>query len=752
MLTVPPTANTGLNEFDLLNLDPVTAEAPESRIKDVVSALSIFATLRTADEKSASNRARLDAMFDGAAPYDQRVLVSTGQGSRTNLNFGEAARYLDISMSAFVDLYTSLERLVRVHVRAGEPTQRTEAEDVIAEEATAVHRDWPEAHSSFLRLCNEFTKHGVGVTYFDDAKNWRYRVSGLSDFLLPRQTKASEEAIEVACVRRQYLLHELYAIIRNPAAAAKVGWDVDEIKRVIMTNAKTTGRTGSHTYLDWETTQRELKNNDLYTGIENTSVEVVCMWVREFDGSISYLMFSEETPKTFMFRRDKMFARAEHAFLLFAYGVGTNGTYHSVRGLGGRIFNHVQTSNRLRCQRLDSAMMAGAVMIQPDSQRALADLSFTMYGPYSILSPNVRIVEKVVPNLTQNMDPALADIQSQLQQNVDSVSTYGNQSSPYRNELQTEHDLAVSSRLSGSTLNLFYASFSRLMREFVRRLVTGDKSDPAVRDFYARCAERGVGEETIKSIDHSKTSAVKAIGAGSAANRLLALRELRGIAGDFDETGRRNLTRDITSERVGRDLVDRYAPPNPAPRQGLDTKMAMLENQQMQAGFGIPVLDSEMHGDHLRIHLPVFGEMLAAIDSGTADPVQLLPVVQLFHQQISDHTQYLAGSPAAAAEVAAAKQALQMGDEVITNTGRKIQAMQRKQVQATEDPATGPAAEAPAGPTQAEMKLQEHQLKMQIAEEKAQLDMRIKDAKAQQELALKDVARAADLTGTVTNR
>jgi hypothetical protein len=111
---------SGLNEFDLLNLDPQTLTPPESRIRDVKAASSIYDTLRKADEKSSSNRARIDAMFDGASPYDQRVLFSTGQGNRTNLNFGEAQRLLDVSMSAYVDLYTSLEKLDPALLEAAE--------------------------------------------------------------------------------------------------------------------------------------------------------------------------------------------------------------------------------------------------------------------------------------------------------------------------------------------------------------------------------------------------------------------------------------------------------------------------------------------------------------------------------------------------------------------------------------------------------------------------------------------------------
>jgi hypothetical protein len=636
-----------------------------------------------------------------------------------------------------------LQKLVRVSVTLGEPAERQDAEDIIAEELTEMMREWPEFHSNYLRLCTEFTKHGVGVSYFEDPHNWKFRVCGFGDFLIPRQTPASEESIEVGCARRQYLLHELYGFIKNEEAAAKIGWDVDEVKRVISKNARTSGRNGSNTYADWEVTQREMKNNDLYTGLENTTVSVVHMWVREFDGSVSLLMFAEESPKEFLFRKNSMFKKPEHAYVMFAYGVGTNGTYHSVRGLGNRIFNHIQTSNRIRCQMIDSAMMGGAVMIQPETQRALEDLSFTMYGPYSILSPNVRIIEKAAPNLTNTMQPALTDLQNQLAMNVDLVSTYGNQSSPYRNNLQTEHDLAVSSRLTGSTINLFYSSWSRLLREIVRRVTTNSKRDEYVTSFYKRCAERGVDAKVIASLNHEKTVAVRAIGAGSAANRLLALRELNSIAGGYDEVGRRNLLRDITSERVGRDLVDRYAPANPEPRTTVDAKIALLENQAMQSGQPVAVLDSELHGMHLRMHAPLLQQLVSGIQTGEIDPLQALPIVQMVYQHCAEHTNYLAADPSAKAEVAQMKQLLQVGEEIITNFTRKIEADQRKAMEAGQ----GQEGAQQAGPTPTDLKMQEHQMKMEIAQQKAQIEMQIKQAKADQDLALKDAERALKLSG-----
>jgi hypothetical protein len=737
----------GLAEIELLNLDQDSGEAPQERLASVSAAVSIYSNLVHADDTSAIHRSRIDALFDGVPPYDPAVLKSTGQGSRTNLNFGEAQRYLDVAMSSYVDLYSSLERLVAVRLgKNASEENRTDIEDVISEELTTTLRSLPEFHTNYLRLCAEFTKHGVSVAYFDTPTDWRFRVCGLGEFVIPRQSVASEEGIEVAVARRDYLLHELFGFIRDEEVATKLGWDCEEVKRVLVKNATTAESKVKAN--DWEDIQREMKNNDLYTGFRNTTVSVVHMWVREFDGSVSFYMFAESGPKTFLFRESSRYKSPEQAYVLFAYGVGTNGTYHSIRGLGQRIFNHVQVSNRLRCQMVDSAILAGSVMLQPTSERDLEKLSFTVYGPYSVLSPGLDLVEKQPNNLSQTMKPALDEMGNQLSLNVDLMSTYGpNINSPYRNELQTEHDISVASRLSGSTLNLFYSSWSRLLREVVRRICTG-KKDVWINRFFERCAERGVNAQDIANIDFDRTVAVRAIGAGSMTNRLLALREINQYAGAFDEVGRKQLVRDIVASRVGHDIADRYIPRQQEPRQTTQGKIAFLENMAMRNGQEVPVVSSEPHLEHLTEHVPLLQEMLAVIQSGEQDLESALPIATVLFGHVTDHAQFLSMDPNAQAEIAEIKKLLQIGDEVITNFGRRLQRMQRENAEAQGEVQPGD----PQAPNPVELKMAEHRLKMQIARDKADLDMQIRQSKAEQDLAIKDAERALKLGGMSTSR
>lgn len=311
--------------------------------------------------------------------------------------------------------------------------------------------------------------------------------------------------------------------------------------------------------------------------------------------------------------------------------------------------------------------------------------------------------------------------------------------------MQVVSDMDVATRISGATLNLFYASWNRLMREMVRRVVQSKKKDAAIKDFYARCEKRGVEEEFIKKLDVERTKAVRSIGSGSLANRLVSLRELQGISGQFDDVGRRNLTRDIVSTRVGHDMADRYVPAEVESRPAVDTKIAILENSQLQQGQPVPVVSNELHGQHLQVHVPLLQQLIEAIDTGQADPQQVLPMLQAFYQHTSETVQYAAGDPALEGLVGQTKQVLQIAEEALNNTMKALEKIQRDQaIAAQEDGGEQPAGEQPDGPSEVDLKMQKAQVEMQISQQKAELDMALKQRKFDQEQTMRDAKAALE--------
>jgi hypothetical protein len=250
------------------------------------------------------------------------------------------------------------------------------------------------------------------------------------------------------------------------------------------------------------------------------------------------------------------------------------------------------------------------------------------------------------------------------------------------------------------------------------------------------------------SIDVDRIEAVRTIGGGSAANRIVKLRELQTVAGQYDQTGQRNLTRDITASLVGYRQADRYAPVVDAPRETYDTKVAMLENGQLDNGTQVEVLSNEAHSIHIPIHAEKAQGMLEAVDSGQADPKEHLDAFMAYHSHLAQTLEFASQNMNLEGMVAETKQLLQYLEEVINNTQKSLEADQRKAM--AEQEAGQEAMMAEQGQPAEDPQLATHRVKMQIMEEQAALEMRIRKAKADQELAIKDAEMALKLGGGTT--
>ena len=89
----PATAQLPIDALKLQTI-PEKGAPPISRMRDVKSAHELFVQLREADRLASDNRAIVQAMFDDVPPYNDADLISTGQGFRTNVNFGDAGSLL----------------------------------------------------------------------------------------------------------------------------------------------------------------------------------------------------------------------------------------------------------------------------------------------------------------------------------------------------------------------------------------------------------------------------------------------------------------------------------------------------------------------------------------------------------------------------------------------------------------------------------------------------------------------------------
>ena len=739
METHSPTVNDPL--VGNLNAD---GSVPPSRIKDPDSLHQVFIRLKQSDDVNARNRAEVDAMFDGEAPYDGNTIRQAGMGSRCNLNFGEAETLLESALAAYVDLINSVERLVSVSIKEADPQKKMDWEQIIAEGFTKMLREWDEFSFKHVLNSTYFIKHGVSVAYWEDEYDWRWQISKIGDFLLPRRTFASEEMIEVAISPRIMRAHELYSFIKDGERAEELGWDLDEVKRAILSN---TGSQSSHSITDWERYQEDLKNNDVFVAHGSGSeVRVIHAWVKEYDGTIShYISLADGSNKEFLYQKRSRFRKACDAFVTFTYGVGTNGYYQSIRGLGYKVFPHVQVSNRMRCQFVDGAMLSTSLLIQPDSEDSLENLAFEYLGPFSVLNSGVNILEKNLPNIGQNAIPVLQDMSQMLQERAGAYrSPTGNPNPKERTKFEVQAQLQGDARLSTGAMNLFYEPWNRLLRGAFKRAcredyLAAERGGEAIASFKKYCTSRGVPLDVL----HNKieeVNAVRSIGAGSDQLRLVAMDEFMQIMGQFDEQGKQNLLRDRVAARIGYDHVDRYVPKLPEARPVIDQKIAELENAAMAQGRPVQIQSTENHFVHASVHIQDITQMAEAVKQQQADPRQAVAYFQLAMPHATQHLEVVAQDASRKQEYGQLKKALQQAGEIAQQTSEKMQAEQARQAEAAQQIPQG-AAPAEASP-EAQAKLQAEQAKIQMETERHQQKLALQAAEAKQKLALRDAETA----------
>lgn len=733
----------GLQEIDKISSELALLDekgkAPKNRVTSATTIRGIYNQMIIDDEASATARVRVQGMKDGDPPFSPGALKMQKQASRANANFLQGAKIIAKVANGFNDIIFSVKTLMSIETEYGEEAERFNNNRIIAEELTRTIRKWPSFASHFMQLVDKFVTHGVGIGYFPDTRDWRYEVAGFGDFLIPRQTPASEEKIQIAISKQDMPVTELYDMIEDPETAAKLGWNVPAVRAAInrATDRASTGETG-----EFESMQKEIKNNDISFNRKYQYVRILRAIVREFDGSLSFYMLEKDGNGEILCSQPSRYKTVNEAFVFFCYGIG-NGTFHGIRGLGHILYPLVQLHNRLMCMLADSAMLSGSLMIQPESQKALDDLAMQAFGPFMILSPGVNVVEKAMPNLAQSSMPVLSEVKDRMAESGSHFAVGGgSKNEVYQNRLQSEAQMEEAAGGDSASIDLFYASWDRLLREMVRRIIEGDKSDPLISEFYKRIEKRQVPLEAVKSIDHDSTYATRAIGAGNPSFRTIGLGRLVQLLPNLDEIGQKRLIHQIVADIVGYQNASFYAAEPEENRVNVEAKVAEMENILLLQGNPIGVNPQELHATHAMIHVTPLQETIEGIERGEIDPIASLPGLRQMLSHLGMHAEPLAKDPTQRSVFGIVKEGINNLTQIVDNFERAIRADQRQGEGAPAEGGESPDAIEDTKRQIAEMQLQTAQFKRDLAMRIGEIKISELQAKAQQALALNDVRAA----------
>lgn len=739
-LTDSYNANSPSNSASEIS-DKPTAAAP--RFKDASAALSAYRRAKTLDDSSSKNRALVQAMVDGEPPFKLSALRAAGRPTATNINFLEGAAVVDATTTAYNALIDGVDTLARGVMSPGmfEPQEEVEFAEGIAEEISNLIRENPEFSFNWEYISRQVATHGVAVAYFPEDEGVDWAAGGLDDFVIPRQTRATEEAVDVLFALRKPLLHEIWRAIEDEKVATELGWNVRVAKKALVQASK--GATVTSWATDWAELQTRLKNNDLGESFDSATVPVVHAWVREKSGKVSHYMFLADGSgnEEFLFAKRDRFDSPLDAFVIFTAGIGSNGTYHSIRGAAYRAYNVICESNKLRCAMIDGTKLAMATLIRPKDGESMDDMTIVVNGSTAYLPPDAEIADRGnFPSPAQYALPIVTDLSQLLSSTTGMFRPRPSANEgPDKTRFEMQAQIESQTALTTSAVNVFYRSMGRFLNSILRRVqkldpeqlaITGEH--PAILEFYRRVVARDIPVEAVKAMH--KLVPIKALGLGSPTQRLAAVQGLGQLAGSFDAVGRRTFDRMLAATYLGYDGVDAVLPRNPAPRTTIDNKVAELEHSALE-DREVQVDPTELHQTHIEVHFsilqPDFEEIKKEIDSGEEDAEDAIDDIQYLQrtvQHIAAHIEQLRPDPTRAEQVA------QYDDAI----GQYVAAVKRlaDQTQAAIDEEENSQKGDKMSP-EAQMKFEEHRQKMAMVQEAFDQKMRLKEAEAQQRARLR---------------
>lgn len=745
------------NEGKVLGLTE-GGKAEPSRIGDASSAWTLWQKLVDEDGTASSFRAKIAGQINGNPPRDPAMMRNKGLGGFSNVNWREAEGIIEMNASSFWDLDMNVPNFIGCNIyddrKLAIPDELNYG-NVVAEEYTRTLKAWPEYFYNRMLSILEMLKYGLGSVFWRDKYDWRFQATKIGTVLLPGETKALTREPEMLMFRDSLRVGELYRLIetdKDKEQSEEVGWDVGEVKDAILRAQKSRPDAAKRMQVpEWEAMQQSIKNNDYMTNYVSCNPVQVChIFVREISGERKvshYIICEDEQRNEFLYKNIGEFDSIYNTICLFLAGVG-DGDVKSVKGLGHKIYPHIEQSNNFMNHMVNTGYLAGSFIVSTTTPNAM---SMTQFGPVTILP---RHVEPVGNSFMPNMD-YLARVRMQLQGIIGSNTGVFQRQAERSGPPKTAHEVNVeevkNARLEKTQVNVHYLQLDAMHKEVFRRLTSADYPKYAdgyeqAREFVQRCVDRGVPKEFLNPA-RCNVYAVRAVGHGSGLAQTAITGEILGISDQFPVIGQHNALQDFVASRVGQQNVARYVPAismRDVPNS--ETSVATLENNAIVQGMETMVGADQPHPIHVPIHLNLLNSVAQSYmenkDGGNVDVVKTYQILARGVQHVGEHLQFWMRNPARKAEREQAIEVLKQIQMLVKQLEPQVRQVMQEQQQAMQQQAQA----------QAQQMSPEMQLKMRKLEEEAAIKREnmlrqnaIREEKLQHGLRLSETKAAAEI-------
>lgn len=716
-----------MNGNGVIPLGISDSKLPQERFRDRTDVHNLCDDMIAGDRKRNLLRTNVERIWAGNPVYSRDWLKKKQQSWRARVNYRTLKGITALVETAIYNLDMEVRECIHIGIDFGSPNDRRRWQKCIESHFTRMYmQNWQDSDFHVQRRIHENVLHGMGYHLCSVKGQWIPRTPPSGCVIFPEDTPLNfNEDGEYFLVRDPRTGVQIYNFIRNEEAAAKQGWNVDAVWRLLSELSKT-----DKVKADPQETMRQYNAGDMGASRKSQRAWLDYLFIKEFDadggkpGISLYIVAEKHDVGDYLFR--KRYYLDEWPLFLFPYEIGS-GTIDSIRGLGEQVKDYCELDNRIKNSMADRVLTGSTIPVIQKGNIDREALKLMRVGLFSIIPQGLEPTNWTWPDLQQG---PLA-FSRELRQEMLSNNQTAIPQEPERQDRQTGMEYMSRSQnisqVAAGRSNYYYRNLTRfyafILKTACKNTTGSSPSAILSKQFVEACYRDGVPKEAFDHI--VEVDAERSVGRGSAASRLQALTSLFNFVYPNAPVEKQiNLEQDYAACVTSYQQADEYARSHEdsnVPQS--DDSIAMLENQVMENGGRALAADGQNHLRHGQIHIgDAEGLQQECEQNNEQNAEQCFHALGQFGAHLQQHLQFLQGNKIFEDQI----QELERRTNLVIQYAKHLGA-----VLASEQEKTPP-----------QQQLSED---AQLRAAKDQLDSQRKDAKLAGDERRKDVKLAADL-------
>lgn len=616
----------------------------QRRVKDVASARAIFNKFVIDNSQRSQTFAMVRNQLEGGRPFDPNALKAQGASGQTNVNFGDAESDRDKTLLPYWKMVNDVPHKAAFTIRSKSP-QSEKWEVAFAEAYDDFLTDWGADYQvQFMNFCSYFVNFGPGIMQWRDKNDPRCNAVNVTRIYFPKDGRMSPDEWDVCALVADMSPSELYIKVKDRKSKKRseyLGWNIEAVEEAIAQFKDGGSMPDPYDYTRW---QDMFVNNDIYVSSQFQPLQLVWLFVRNFDGNISCHVFPRMTGDKFLMEDAKYAEKFRHILGPVWYNTGTDSMIHSIKGFAVKNYHFSVLKNRTKSRFIDGSTFLFGMNFQRD-QDNIPDESppIENYGSVNVIPsglkqlqfyPQIQAGAAVIEMLAGNQSQNNSLYRDQQQAQIADTDT----------AKQAEILASMQADTTQASASIFLSQYGEnVITEQVRRMCTRGNTCEDAKRWVKRLKDKGVPEEVIFTyLDEGKMIVATGANAGMANPAIrvqafkegMALSQMPGINGRW-------FMENFLANRYGSAAVAKAMLPEGQQSNPGQRRAAEQENGDFGQGIMLHAIPEDAHYEHLQEHLKV----LAPIAMGYRKTQQISPeqtsALGIGLEHSAEHMQFL---------------------------------------------------------------------------------------------------------------